>query len=349
MHQNYYIITKRDLFDLFARLSASHRVVVPYAKAERLYFAEFDAAKEDAIELGGIRQTQPLKSFINPIRENVTNGEKKDTRPVIIAGVKGCDLSSLILQDFVFQNGEVQDPFYTKTRSATMLIGTDCTYAKETCFCLAMDGAPYPRKYFDLTLSPIDDYFLVEVASDKGSSLVNSFRMFFKTVSGEDMKKRESLRQKVTKEIQSAIDKRGTQNTAQIKGAVKKNYNLTELWKDFASTCVECGACNLVCPTCHCFLLFDEKSGPRHGRYRIWDSCLYNSFARVAGGANPRKQLYERLRNRFDKKFDFFPETLKYFACTGCGRCIEACPGDIDIREVLKGLVKGSWNKPPHD
>jgi len=26
--------------------------------------------------------------------------------------------------------------------------------------------------------------------------------------------------------------------------------------------------------------------------------------------------------------------------CIGCGRCIEACPGDIDIREVLKDIVK---------
>jgi predicted aldo/keto reductase-like oxidoreductase len=69
----------------------------------------------------------------------------------------------------------------------------------------------------------------------------------------------------------------------------------------------------------------------------------------VAGGANPRRHLYERLRNRFDKKFDFFPQALKICACTGCGRCVEACPGDIDIREVLKGLVSGTWQKPPHE
>ena len=84
-------------------------------------------------------------------------------------------------------------------------------------------------------------------------------------------------------------------------------------------------------------------------RGRNWDACLYKTFARVAGGANPRKHLYERLRNRFDKKFAFFPEVLDYFACTGCGRCIDACPGNIDLREVLKGLVSGVWNKPPHE
>ena len=62
-------------------------------------------------------------------------------------------------------------------------------------------------------------------------------------------------------------------------------------------------------------------------------------MTRVAGGANPRRYLYERLRNRFDKKFEFFPNVLGVTGCTGCGRCIEACPGKIDIREVLKKAV----------
>jgi len=349
MEKNFYTIKKQDLFDLFGRLSENYRVVVPYAKGEKLFFDEFDPRKEDSIELGGIRQSQPMKSFINPIREKVMNGPRRDSRPLVLAGVKGCDLSSLILQDFVFQQGDYQDPFYTENREKTILIGNDCTYAKETCFCIAMDGAPYPRAYFDINLSPIDDHFLVEVASDKGAKLIDAFRLFFKESNSGDISARNANRDKVSREVKDFIDRRGTQNTDQIKGAVRKNYNLVELWQDFASTCVECGACNLACPTCHCFLLFDEPSNNAAKRYRIWDACLYNTFAKVAGGANPRKHLYERLRNRFEKKFDFFPQILNYFACTGCGRCIEACPGDIDLREVLKGLVLGKWNKPPND
>lgn len=356
MENTFYKITKKDLFDLFTRLSDSYRVMVPYAKGERLYFDEFDPGKETKIELGGIRQSQPMKSFINPPREKIQKGSDpfgvRPRRPLILAGVKGCDLSSLILQDHVFLKGDVEDPFYSENRANTILIGHDCTYSRETCFCLAMDGAPYPKKYFDMSLSPIEDYFLVEVATEKGARLVNNFRTFFKPPNYADSETRQVNRDRVSRQVKSFIDERGTKNTAEIKGAVKKNYSLTELWKDFAATCIECGACNLACPTCHCFLLFDEKApAPRTAadRYRVWDACLYNTFARVAGGANPRKHLYERLRNRFEKKFDFFPETLGYFACTGCGRCIEACPGDIDIREVLKGLVLGKWNKPPNE
>ena len=348
--QNIYKISKKDLFDLFSRLSEIKRVVVPYTKGDSLYFDEFDPKKIDVIELGGIRQSQPVKTFLNPAREKIMNGDKRDQKPLIVAGVKGCDLASLKLQDFVFQEGDCEDPFYVENRKNTTLIGCDCTYAKETCFCLAMDGAPYPKKYFDINLSPAGDNFLVEVASDKGSHIVESFRMFFKSAASSDVEVKFKNRERVSAQIREFIEKRGTPNTSDIKGVVKKNYNLLALWQDFYSTCVECGACNLVCPTCHCFLLFDETSHkPDTKRYRVWDACLYKTFARVAGGANPRKHLYERLRNRFEKKFDFFPQILNYYACTGCGRCIEACPGNIDLREVLKGLVLGKWNKPPND
>lgn len=354
MEKKFYSITKKDLFDLLSRLSATYRVIVPYVKEERLYFDEFDQKKEDKIELGGIRQSQPVKSFIAHPREAIVNKNsgKKDNRPVIIAGVKGCDLKSFALQDFVFSQGDFKDPFYINNRENTFIISHDCTYAKETCFCLAMEANPYPEKYFDLNLSPVGDKFLVEAGSEKGEALANSYRMFFRSPGSGDMELRARNREKVSSEVKGYIDRRGTPDTTKVKGAVKRNYANIQLWQDFTSTCVECGACNLACPTCHCFLLFDEKDMMDNvRRTRIWDSCLYKTFARVAGGANPRKHLYERMRNRLDKKFDFFPEVMSgYFACTGCGRCIEACPGNIDIREILKGVVDGTkWNKPPHE
>ena len=344
-----YTISRNNLFDLLSRLNETNRIFVPYDYKEKFVFAEFDASKEASIQLGGIRQTQPLKSFLNPVREKVLGQKEPDKRPVIVAGVKQCDLNSLILQDFVFLKGDYEDPFYAFHRNNTFIISSDCTFARETCFCMAMSGRPYPTEYFDINLSALSDYFLVEVGSEKGKSLVNNYKTFFKSVSSADISKRDALRENVSAQVTDFINKRSTPDTARISGTMKKHYDNLAMWQDHSSTCVECGACNLVCPTCHCFQLFDEKSQHEIGRGRVWDACLYNTFARVAGGANPRRHLYERFRNRFDKKFDFFPEVLNYFACTGCGRCIEACLGDIDIREVLKGMASGVWKKPPHD
>jgi heterodisulfide reductase subunit C len=349
MEKTFYTITKKDLFDLFSRLSKEYRIFVPYKKGEGLYFGEFNAEKEDEIELGAIRQAQPFKSFISVSRENVLEPAEKRSGPVIVAGVKSCDLQSMVLQDHVFLEGDFKDPFYAKKREDTIIISHDCTTAKETCFCMAMAGMPFPQKDFDMNLSPVDGHILVEIGSEKGRAMVGGYKTFFKSADSRDMKARDELRAKVSEEVSGFISKRGTPKTTELWGVVKKNYDNIPFWQDFSSTCVECGACNLGCPTCHCFLLYDSKGKDIPRRMKAWDSCLYNTFARVAGDHNPRKHLYERLRNRIDKKLDYFPHVMNYFACTGCGRCIEACPGDIDIREIMKGLMKGAWNKPPND
>jgi ferredoxin len=44
------------------------------------------------------------------------------------------------------------------------------------------------------------------------------------------------------------------------------------------------------------------------------------------------------LRQRFAHKLLYFPERYGALACTGCGRCIRACPVNIDIREVILDL-----------
>ena len=347
---NLYIISIKDLIDLLARLQADYRIFVPYRKGDRIQFGPFDPDRNEDMEFGGVRQTQPLKSFISPSRDIVMDGNPVASKPLLIAGVKGCDLQSLKVQDFVFRQGDLEDPFYAKKRDEAFIIASDCTYANETCFCLAMDGAPYPKRDYDISLSLSGSYLVAEAGSDKGENLVKKYNMFFKSTSRRDVEGRDKKRKSVSNQVEEFMRERRTPDAKAVRGAVKKSYDKVEMWEDFASTCVECGACNLVCPTCHCFLLYDEKAkdGKENRRVKIWDSCLYKTFARVAGGANPRRHLYERLRNRFDKKFEFFPEVLNHVACTGCGRCIEACPGNIDIREVLKGAVSGKWEKPPH-
>jgi ferredoxin len=131
----------------------------------------------------------------------------------------------------------------------------------------------------------------------------------------------------------------GVPSEERLEGAMARNA-ASPLWAEEAEACVECGACNTVCPTCHCFFLCDQARNGEPSRVRLWDSCLYRDFGRVAGGGNPRARLWMRLRNRFEKKFDFFPQVAGFNACTGCGRCIAACPARIDIRRILKRLTE---------
>jgi len=62
------------------------------------------------------------------------------------------------------------------------------------------------------------------------------------------------------------------------------------------------------------------------------------AYAQVAGGENPRKVLGDRLRHRFMHKFSYFLDRYGIEMCVGCGRCVDAEAGDVDIRVVLKKL-----------
>jgi len=46
------------------------------------------------------------------------------------------------------------------------------------------------------------------------------------------------------------------------------------------------------------------------------------------------------MRQRVLHKFSYFMDNQGIVSCTGCGRCIEVCPVNMDIRETLKKLAE---------
>jgi ferredoxin len=156
------------------------------------------------------------------------------------------------------------------------------------------------------------------------------------------LSERDEGRKEVVEKIASHTKEAGLAGADEksLREAFLKGYD-SDIWEKYAEKCVECGACNFVCPTCHCFALLDVEEKGGFKRFKNWDSCLYPGFARVAGGANPRERRAERLRNRIEKKFDFFVQEIGRVACTGCGRCSQACAGQIKIQDILKDLSGG--------
>jgi len=150
------------------------------------------------------------------------------------------------------------------------------------------------------------------------------------------IKKREENREKTTKLVEK-INKE-VKTVTPYRELIKNSHN-SPVWKEHSETCVDCGGCNQICPTCRCFLLSDKRIKEGYERFYLWDACLLTGFARVAGGANPRSRLSQRFANRLLCKFYFFPENIDLDACTGCGRCIAVCIGKIDMRKVFKDLA----------
>ncbi|MFH1479427.1 MAG: 4Fe-4S dicluster domain-containing protein [Candidatus Omnitrophota bacterium] len=336
-----YFINRPNLDRFVKSLTKTYRVYAPKeTEGNRTYCRVRDEGIE-GIVLGEYRAVESIKSFYLPSRSKVSNyfnqdiSEKKP-RPIAIIGAKSCDLASLKVMDYVFSQDSFKDPFYISKREEGLIVSTDCTSFGASCFCMALDILPYPTEDFDINLSEVDGGYVVEVGSKKGEKIVKEYAKLFQKADLYD-EKRDEKRTILKKEILQHIKKKNIPSKDSIQTLFKGKFD-SKLWEETVKTCVECGACNMICPACHCFILKDQKSSDGYERLRLWDSCLLMSFARVAGGANPRKRLAERIRNRFDKKFNFFPEKIGRFGCTGCGRCSDGCPGKIKIEEVLSKL-----------
>jgi heterodisulfide reductase subunit C len=335
-------ISREKFFTLLDGLKTDYEVFVPYKKETLRFYQPYTSPSENIV-IGEARTTEPLKSFFTQAREKVAEGFNpeipiEERKPFAIVGVKACDLQGLLIQDQVFLKPDRPDPFYARARQDNLIISTDCTLALDTCFCLSLGHNPYPESHFDINLSEVEGGFIAEAGSTKGRQILENYETLFEEANDSTLENKEKVRKRTVAEVQSKIEEHEVPHKDQYQGMVERNYE-SKLWEEEAKKCVECGSCTMICPTCHCYLLSDQQDEDQFSRFRQWDSCMFRDFARVAGGGNPRSQLAMRLRNRFEKKFDFFPKVANLYACTGCGRCISGCPANIDIRRVLKRLV----------
>jgi len=253
--------------------------------------------------------------------------------PAVIFGVRPCDAKALTLTDKVF-GGDFKDPYYWKRRNSTILVGLTCnTPPSLNCFCLSVDGSPYSKEGLDILMTDLGDKYYAESLTKKGDELLNSAKALFKTPTAKDKKDLEKIKAESKKKI-----KRQIKDTAKIPAKLKDMFD-SPFWDEESLSCIRCGICTYLCPTCHCFDMNDEvtSSSPIQGeRVRTWDNCQFPDFTMHSSGHNPRPDKASRLRQRILHKFKYFVELYKNYQCTGCGRCISKCPVGIDIIEVLE-------------
>ena len=341
------LLDPHGLEDVLVALSDGREVYAPKGLENgSLTLVKADTWRRGTHTLGDFRPTEPLKALFFPAREFIgrwNSGEAREALPErIVFGVKNCDLSSLAVFDFVFLQGVAKDPYYAEAREKTILVSTDCSGQADSCFCPAVGEQPFAFGGFDINIAGTLEGWVIEDGSARGSKLLRAVEHMLEPAGTELLEELEQQRSVRRDELAEQCRAHGLEPGADLQAAVEGAFE-SGLWGEFAESCVECGACNFICCTCHCFLLADglDATG-QAARTKFWDACLYNGFARTAGGGTPRPFRAERLRNRFDKKFSFFPQVLGRYACDGCGRCTEACIAKIDIRDVLRRAINDS-------
>ncbi|MDD5594558.1 MAG: 4Fe-4S dicluster domain-containing protein [Candidatus Margulisbacteria bacterium] len=336
-----YFIDNINFTDFVKKLLESSRVLAPVEQYERNYIQEVTVDNIQSINLFGFRTVEPFKSCFFAIDEIVSKYFGPQSSPaaekLTILGARGCDLEALEVSDRVFGEGEYQDPFYLKRRENSFIIGADCTGCGQTCFCTLVRGKPWPLQRFDLSLAPIEGGFIVEVGTDKGKKFVEENHSLFSESAEAGQTAKAENRKKV---LQLLAQVNGQyQYKREIAESHKRNLE-NQAWKVLTKDCVECSSCNLICPTCTCFLLTDSGGQGEFSRHKVWDACLKSAYQKVAGGSNPRGKLYQRLQNRYHCKMDYSFDRLGRYTCVGCGRCIDGCAGNIDMRKIFAELER---------
>jgi len=275
----------------------------------------------------------PLKTFFLPVKENVVIN-KKIHKKNIIMGIPSCDLAGVGLLDEIYLDKDFIDPYYRNVRENSVLIGTDCFTKQEHCHCIAYGVNPYPERNNDMSLISLNGAILISVNTDKGAEVAAKIKEVanVQEISSENIKAVQTKREAVKKELKKSYN-----NLPDYKETGKLITKSNEaIWEKYAKKCVSCGACATICPTCTCFLLIDR---PDFEKVRQLDACQYPGFERIAAGEDPLKRKFVRFRNRYLCKYVWKPDTFESLACTGCGRCIESCIGNINKNELFTELA----------
>ena len=251
-----------------------------------------------------------------------------DHEAQVLFGVHPCDIIAIATLDAAFAK-DVPDPHYLARRSDTAIIGLDCgAPCDESSFCLDM-GSLYPESGFDVMLTPLGDAYFVEVATQRGEALVKAAAV--RPATKQDMEAHQAF----AEEKRSDFHYKLPYELKYLPEILDASYD-SLVWEAIARQCFSCGSCNIACPTCYCFDVYDEVEVDlsKGCRVRRYDSCQLDPFAEVAGGENFRQERASRLRHRMFRKGKYILEQTGRVGCVGCGRCERACVAGISIEDT---------------
>lgn len=324
---------------LFSAISEANTLYLPADTSAGAKFQKWEKGLKLSDKLNTVRSA---KDFFFPQTENLMdfktegkNIEIIDTRDecesFVIFGVRACDAASFDVLDRVFLSAPV-DSYYKNRREHATIISMACTKPAETCFCKTfdIDGADPDG---DIVCYKTDDSLYLDSKTEKGASLLD-------TLSGITEAADEKVKNSQKALFHERYEKLPLHELSRDSfgdGKTSEFFDAPE-WSELSESCLGCGTCTFVCPTCQCYDIKDFNTGHGIKRFRCWDSCMYSDFTKMSAG-QPRLTQLERFRQRFMHKLVYYPTNNDgLFSCVGCGRCISKCPIQMNIVKVMKKL-----------
>lgn len=268
----------------------------------------------------------PIVQTLFYLGENeCTESELESDRGAILL-MRPCDINAIERLDKIFlENGGQADSYYQRRREKLVFFLLECAESFDECFCASM-GTGHTNNY-SVALRFGPDGALAEVRDE-------AFAPFFQNEPPADY----------TPAFIKANAKRVALPNIGDASLIKPIHDL-DYWKGFdENSCLGCGGCNTVCPTCSCFdtvdVIYNETSLEGERR-RVWSSCMLEGFTVMAGGHGVRGTPGARMRFKTLHKVHDFQRRFgcEGHMCVGCGRCEKRCPRDIRFSEIIDHLA----------
>lgn len=338
------ILLKEQMGKLYSDLSGEYNFYAPIIEKGNIIFKKIENPEE--IVLDYLNSKVPPKSVLFPETEvlfeytfegkDIKIEDRKDLdEKILIFGVRPCDAYSFeLMAKFFSFHGNWKDEIFLKKKENTTIIGMGCNAPRSTCFCTSVGGNPFKKEDSDIFLTDLGEKYLVEPISDKGKVLIQKLSWLSKATDS-DVKKSKKLAKQAEDCIINKLD------VDEVTKVLETSFE-NPVWNEISESCVSCGTCSYLCPTCTCFDVIDETDDYKHKgrRIRIWDTCQSCLYTMETSGHNPRTTKIQRCRNRIMHKFSYYPINYGLLGCVGCGRCIYLCPVNNDLRTIMNKILK---------
>lgn len=337
-----YRMKKAGLDALYAAIAAEKDLFIPVKAAGKTNFALWSEDVE--ADLNTLKTVKSPKDVFFPQCETLYTCGKIDNRttvtpqqrcskPFVVFGMKACDVRAVAVLDKVFLSDPV-DSFYAARREMGIIVSLACARPEASCFCGGF-GIDCAAPEGDVATWLSEEYLYWLPQTEKGAALTDELSSLLEACEETEVTEAKAA----IRQICDRLPLKELDLSCWGAKAVQKNFD-SPLWEQLYQTCLACGTCTFVCPTCQCYDIKDYDTGNGVQRYRCWDSCMYSDFTMMAHGNNRTSQM-QRFRQRFMHKLAYFPANNDgMFSCVGCGRCVDKCPSHLNIVKVIKAFGK---------
>jgi len=322
-------LNEQELAALFEALAADWDVRVPI----RLHDGTRALGRpgEGPLALAGGALPRKITSVFFPQMERVftagggaIEAPAPGAKPLLVVGFTAQDLDCLEFIDRFFGEHFRDHPYFARRQGAAT-VGVSGRCGRDGAMLKIAAGK------CDLELVCDGKRYIAAARSEAGAALAG------RVAGGQEVAQAEL---DALQALSDALPRDDEQLIAAAAALLQQNKVPDEFWQSVADRCIACTSCNLCCPTCTCFEVFDRSAGAaRTDRWRMWDSCQLDGFMREASGHNPMGAEWMRTRRRIHHKLAADPARWGQVTCFLCGRCDEVCPTGIGIKAVCREML----------